>query len=91
MIEKFHIVNQYETHTRHTMPSQKIFDLDRKAFNVKRKRILFSSDYKTSGNFTIMELDGDTFLAYGKANCRDDEAYKNVKGDKSRLILKPDK
>jgi len=44
------------------MRSQKIFDLDKKAFNVKRKRILFSSDYKTSGNFTIMELDGDTFF-----------------------------
>lgn len=36
LIEKFRIVNQYENHTRHNMPAQKIFDLDKKAFSVKR-------------------------------------------------------
>lgn len=89
LIEKFRIVNQYENHTRHNMPAQKIFDLDKKAFSAKRE--LFSSDYKTSGNFAIMELDGDTFFAHSKANSSDDKAYKNFKGDKSKLILKPDK
>lgn len=86
--KKYRIVNQYENHTRHSMPAQKIFDLDEKAFSVKRE--LFSSDYRTSGNFAIMELDGDTFFAHSRANCSDDKAYKNFKGDKSRLILKPD-
>lgn len=86
--KKYRIVNQYENHTRYSMPAQKIFDLDEKAFSVKRE--LFSSDYRTSGNFAIMELDGDTFFAHSRANCSDDKAYKNFKGDKSRLILKPD-
>lgn len=42
------------------MPSSKILDLDRKAFNIKRKE--FSSDFKMSGNIAIMELGGKTFL-----------------------------
>lgn len=86
--KKYRVVNQYENHTNIKMPSKKILDLDQQAFNVKRKQ--FSSDFKKAGNIGIMELDGEIYYAHSRANLITDKAFVNFKGDRKKLILKPE-
>ena len=86
---KYRIVNQYQNHTNQKMNPKKILELHRNAYSTKRD--LFTSKFKKSGNIGVMELDGEIYYAHSAANSINDPAYKNYKGDKSKLILKPEK
>lgn len=85
---KYRIVNQYQNHTDFKMPASKILELDEKAFSTKRND--FSSVFKKSGNFGIMEFDKEIYFSHSKANSNEDKAFANFKGDRSKLVLKPD-
>lgn len=87
--KKYHVVNQYQNHTDVKMPPKKILELDQQAFDIKRNQ--FSSKFKKNGNIGIMEMDGVFYYAHSSANYMTDLAYSKFKGDKSKLILKPDK
>lgn len=60
----------------------KIYELDQRALTEKRTN--FTSAYKHSGNFAVLEYDGEYYYAHSQANTGT-TAYKKYKGDKAYL------
>ena len=67
----------------------KIIKLHNEVYDVKRNQ--FSSRFKRSGNIGIVELDGEIYYAHSQASKIEDKAYTNFRGDKTKLIIKPEK
>lgn len=64
----------------------KIYELDQKA--LREKLTNFTSDYKKSGNFAILEYNGEYYFAHSQANIVngvENVAFVKYKGDKSHL------
>ena len=75
----------YKTDFGSMTPIQ-IYELDQKALHEKRSN--FTSKYKNSGNFAIMEYNGEYYYAHSLANSdngTESDAYKRYKGDKTHL------
>lgn len=69
-----------------SMTPMQIYNLDQMALHEKRSN--FTAKYKYSGNFAIMEYNGEYYYAHSLANSEngiETEAYKKYKGDKSHL------
>ena len=68
------------------MSKLQIFELDKKALQVKRNN--FTSDYKRSGNFAIMRYNNEYYYAHSQANIEngiENTAFSKYKGDKTHL------
>lgn len=69
-----------------SMSKMQVFDLDRRA--IKEKRENFSSKYKSSGNFAIMNYNNEYYYAHSQANIEngiESPAFEKYKGDKTHL------
>ena len=85
--KKYRIVNQYQNQTENAMDPKDIYRLHNDAYQTKREK--FSSNFKFNGNMGIMDFDGEIYYAHSRANYSEDKAYKNFRGDKDSLIIKP--
>ena len=70
------------------MNAKKVIQLHNEAYDLKRNK--FPSDFKKSGNFGIMKLDGKTYYAHSAASTKEDKAFRKFRGDKRKLILLPE-
>ncbi len=83
----YRIANQYENNSG-IMPPSKIVELHDFAVDCKAK---FTGNARKNANIGAMILDGKTYIANSRANKITDSAYYNYKGDKTQIILKPEK
>lgn len=70
------------------MNAKKVIQLHNEAYDLKRNK--FPSDFKKSGNFGIMKLNGKTYYAHSAASTKEDKAFRKFRGDKRKLILLPE-
>lgn len=82
----YRIVNQYENNSGNMEP----MDIVRLHDNAVECKAKFTGKARKNANMGIMELDGKTYIANSKVDSVSDPAYVNYKGDKSRIILKPE-
>lgn len=69
-----------------SMTPMQIYELDQRALREKRSN--FSSRYKNSGNFAVMEYNGEYYYAHSLANIEngvENKVFANYRGDKSHL------
>lgn len=80
---QYRVVNSYE-HNAGKMSASKIYELHEIGINAKAN---FTGRARKQANMGVCEFDGDIFLSNSQVNYTDTDAYKNYKGDKSKLIL----
>jgi len=83
----YRIANQYENNSGKMSPA-KIVELHDFAVDCKAK---FTGNARKEANIGVMIFDGKKYIANSKANKETDSAFYNYKGDKSQIVLKPNK
>ena len=83
----YRIANQYERNSGNMDPL-KIVELHDEAV---RNKALLTGNARKQGNMGIMELDGELYYASSKIGDKSSAWYNNFKGDKSHLIVSPEK
>lgn len=83
----YRIANQYE-HNSGNMDPMKIVELHDEAV---RNKSLLTGNARKQGNIGIMDLDGELYYASSKIGDKSSAWYNNFKGDKTRLVVSPEK
>lgn len=83
----YRIANQYENNSGN-MDAMKIVELHDEAV---RNKALLTGSARREGNMGIMSLDGELYYANSKIKNKSSAGYNNFKGDKTRLVVSPEK
>lgn len=86
--EDFKIVNSYKIDFGYMSP-KRILELDRLAFEVKRKNQI--SRYKKQGNFAVLQYNDKIKFASSRISNINDKEYIKYLGDKNQLVLLKEK
>lgn len=84
---QYRALNAYESNAGQ-MDKQKIVDLYDKTLETKRQ---FTGAAKKRSNTAVMEIDGQVKIANSKIATAESPFYKNFEGDKSQIVLAPEK
>lgn len=82
----YRIANQYENNSGNLDP-MKIVELHDEAVASKAK---FTGKARKKGNMGVAEFDGELYIANSQVDSITDAFYKNFKGDKKHVVVKPE-